>query len=67
MIEQLARIRAELGITMLIAEQGLNLAAETCGRSYVVASGRIAAEVGPDVSERRLSELYLGSTVPHPT
>jgi branched-chain amino acid transport system ATP-binding protein len=67
MIEQLARIRAELGITMLIAEQGLNLAAEICGRSYVVASGRIAAEVGPDVSDRRLSELYLGSTVPHPT
>ncbi|HVW42186.1 MAG TPA: ABC transporter ATP-binding protein [Amycolatopsis sp.] len=66
MIEQLARIRAELGITMLIAEQGLNLAAETCGRIYVVASGQIVAEVGPDVSERRLSELYLGSNTSNP-
>jgi branched-chain amino acid transport system ATP-binding protein len=62
MTEQLATIRHQFGIAMLIAEQGVAIAAETCQRIYVVSGGRLVAEVGSDVSEERLLDLYLGTT-----
>jgi branched-chain amino acid transport system ATP-binding protein len=61
MNERLAAIRAEVGIAMLIAEQGVTIAAESCDRIYVVAGGGVVAEVGSDVSERELLDLYLGA------
>jgi branched-chain amino acid transport system ATP-binding protein len=61
LVEQLAGIREQLGLTMLIVEQGMTLAADVCERIYVMTGGRIVAEVDSNVSAKEVLELYMGS------
>jgi branched-chain amino acid transport system ATP-binding protein len=60
-VERLQLLRKDLGITMLIAEQGISVAKEVCDRSYVLGAGRIAAIVRNDISGDELHQLYLGA------
>jgi branched-chain amino acid transport system ATP-binding protein len=60
-VERLQLLRKQLGITMLIAEQGISVAKEVCDRVYVLGAGRIAATVHADISRDELHQLYLGA------
>lgn len=63
LFQNLARIRTELGVEMLIVEQNVNKALEIADRAYVMRIGAIdfhgpAKEVA---SSERLKDAYLGS------
>jgi branched-chain amino acid transport system ATP-binding protein len=60
-VERLQLLRKDLGITMLIAEQGISVAKEVCDRIYVLGAGRIGAAVQADISGNELHQLYLGA------
>ena len=61
-IEVLQRLHREQGLTILLVEQNVPAALETCGRGYVLQTGRIVAEGSSE--ELRASDLvrkaYLG-------
>jgi branched-chain amino acid transport system ATP-binding protein len=60
-VERLKTLRRQLGIAMLIAEQGVTVAKEVCDRVYVLGAGRVQATVGADISRDELHHLYLGA------
>jgi branched-chain amino acid transport system ATP-binding protein len=61
-IEVLQRLHREQGLTILLVEQNVPAALETCGRGYVLQTGRIVSEGSS--AELRASDLvrkaYLG-------
>ena len=61
-IEVLQRLHREQGLTILLVEQNVPAALETCARGYVLQTGRIVAEGSSE--ELRASDLvrkaYLG-------
>jgi branched-chain amino acid transport system ATP-binding protein len=60
-VERLQLLRKDLGITMLIAEQGISVAKEVCDRIYILGAGRIGDPVQADISGDELHQLYLGA------
>ncbi len=59
--ESLIRIRAELGVSVLIVEQNVNLALSVGNRGYILRGGRVIAQGTPDQLRPRLQEAYLGT------
>jgi len=61
-VEVLQRLHREQGLTILLVEQNVSAALETCGRGYVLQTGRIVSEGSGE--ELRASDLvrkaYLG-------
>jgi branched-chain amino acid transport system ATP-binding protein len=56
----LARL-AERGVTILLVEQNLRLAARICGRAYLMQNGRIVGTETSDELARSARTVYLGS------
>jgi branched-chain amino acid transport system ATP-binding protein len=59
---QLALLRSEAGLSMIIVEQNSGRVAEVCDRTYVMRLGAIVAEARPsELSEVDLRAAYFGS------
>jgi len=58
--ENLRRIRDQFNVAILIVEQNINLALSVGDRGYVLRSGRVIAEGGPDDLRGQLRDAYLG-------
>ena len=56
----LARL-AERGVTILLVEQNLRLAARICGRAYLMQNGRIVGTETSDELARSARQVYLGA------
>lgn len=60
--QQLATLRQEAGLSMIIVEQSSARAAEICERTYVMRLGEIVAEARPkELSEADLRAAYFGA------
>ena len=59
--DTLRRIRNDLGTSILIVEQNVNLALGIGSRGYMLQSGRLIGEGEPDELRGRLREAYLGA------
>lgn len=61
-LEEIARLRAELGIAVLMVEQQAELALSIADRGYVLANGRIVLEGSAEtlLNDTAVQEAYLG-------
>lgn len=59
--DTLRQIRDDLGTSILIVEQNVNLALGVGTRGYMLQSGRLVGEGTPDELRGRLREAYLGA------
>ena len=57
----LARLAAERGLTILLVEQNVRLAARICSRAYLMQRGRIVGTESSDELARSARQLYLES------
>ena len=57
----LARLAVERGVTILLVEQNLRLAARICSRAYVMARGRVVGTESSDALARSARHIYLES------
>jgi branched-chain amino acid transport system ATP-binding protein len=62
LFELIARLRDEEGVTVLLVEQNVHQALETCDRAYLIRSGRIEREGTPAELRRTtdIEQAYLG-------
>ena len=63
LFELIARLRDEDGVTVLLVEQNVHQALETCDRAYLIRSGRIEREGTPAELRRTtdVEQAYLGA------
>ena len=63
LMDQILRVRAELGMTVLLVEQNAHIALEVADHGYVMENGRIVLDGTPDRlrAHADIQEFYLGA------
>jgi branched-chain amino acid transport system ATP-binding protein len=59
LIDQIKRIQAAIGLSILLSEQGATIAREVCSRTYVLTAGRASAPIASSTSEADLLQMYM--------